>query len=256
MAALGLNEIKLRDVAEIKEAMDLKTIDHFNDERFIEIRASVNEGVDASEITKKITDYFNKEKLASFELDENAITFRGEFEEEENAFNDFGWAFAMALLLIFAVLVVQFKSFIQPFIIMLAIPLSMIGVFIGLFVTGNPISFLGLLGIVALTGIVVNDSIVLIDRFNSLRKSGHDLKYAVVERTKSRVRPVLSTSITTIGGILTLTIAISFWEPLGVAIISGLIASTTLTLLVIPIIYYWINKIIERLVKRPEDLKV
>jgi HAE1 family hydrophobic/amphiphilic exporter-1 len=256
VAAKGSNQIKLKDVAEVKEIMELKKIDHFNTERFVEIKASVNEGIDASEINKKITDYFSKEKLVNFGLDENAITFRGEFEEEENAFDDFGLAFAPALILIFAVLVFQFKSFIQSFIIMLAIPLSMIGVFIGLFVTSNPISFLGLLGIVALTGIVVNDSIVLIDRFNSLKKNGHDLKYSVVEGTKSRVRPVLSTSITIIGGILTLTITISFWEPLGVALISGLITSTILTLLVIPIIYYLVNQMIEKWKKKREDLEV
>jgi HAE1 family hydrophobic/amphiphilic exporter-1 len=235
--------IKLSDVSEIRKVEEIKSINHYEGDRFIEVKASLKEGIDSNAITNKINDYLDNDKLEELSLEKNAITFRGEFEEEENAFNDFTEAFVMAMLLIFMVLVFQFKSFLQPFIIMLAIPLSMIGVFFGLYITGNPVSFLGMLGIIALAGIVVNDSIVLIDRFNKLRAEGKGLKEAVVEGTRLRTRPVLSTSITTIGGILPLTLTISFWKPLGVAMISGLIASTILTLVVTPTIYYSVTSL-------------
>lgn len=242
--------IKLGDIAEVNKVEELKKIDHYEGERYIEVKASLKENIDATIINNKINEYLNDDKLSELGLEKDAITFRGEFEEEEDAFNDFTEAFVMAMILIFMVLVFQFKSFIQPFIIMLAIPLSMIGVFFGLYITGNPVSFLGMLGIIALAGIVVNDSIVLIDRFNKLRQEGKSLKEAVVEGTRLRTRPVLSTSITTIGGILPLTIAISFWKPLGVAMISGLIASTILTLLVTPIIYYSFTSLTNKIFKR------
>lgn len=241
------SDIYLDEVASVKKINELKKINHYDGERFVEVKASLNDSIDANIITNKINNFFTDKKLKKFNLDNNAISFRGEFEEEENAFNDFTRAFVIALLLIFMVLVFQFKSFLQPFIIMLAIPLSMIGVFWGLYLTNNPVSFLGMLGIIALAGIVVNDSIVLLDRFNKLRAEGKSLKNAVIEGTRLRTRPVLSTSITTIGGILPLTLTISFWEPLGIAMIFGLITSTILTLLITPVIYYSLTKLTNKI---------
>ncbi len=242
--------IKLNDVSKVEKVDELKSIKHYDNTRYVEVKASLKDNVDSNEIIKRIKDYYNDNKLNELGINIDAITFRGEFEEEDNAFSDFKQAFIFALILIFMVLVFQFKSFLQPFIIMLVIPLSMIGVFFGLYLTKTPISFLGLLGIIALAGIVVNDSIVLLDRFNKLRDEGKTLKKAVKEGTKLRIRSVLSTSITTIGGIFPLTVTISFWKPLGVAMISGLIISTILTLLITPVIYYSLTSITNKLFKK------
>ena len=150
--------------------------------------------------------------------------------------------FGIALLAVYIILVLQFNSFIQPVMILLSIPFALIGVVFGLIVTQNNLGFYAMFGIVALVGIAVNDAIVLIDYINYLRNNDFELREAVAEAVKTRFQPVLATSLTTIGGVLPLALYNSTFSQLGFSLIFGLVASTVLTLLIIPMIYYSIEK--------------
>ncbi|MGR4068992.1 efflux RND transporter permease subunit [Billgrantia sp. C5P2] len=144
--------------------------------------------------------------------------------------------FGGLLLVIF--LLAQFNSFRQLAIVLTTVPLSIIGVVPGLWLTGQPFGFTAILGVVALVGIVVNNAIVLIDLMNANRRQGFDVGEAVVTAVARRTRPVLLTTATTVAGLVPLTLTQStLWPPMAWAIISGLIASTLLTLLVIPALY-------------------
>lgn len=163
--------------------------------------------------------------------------FGGEAETQSETFGSAGQMAGVALFLVFAVLVIQFGSFTQPFIIMLAIPFALIGTFGGFFLFWIPISFPAVIGIIALTGIVVNDSIVMVETMNYHRQRGMNLREAAAHGASDRLRPVLTTSITTIAGVIPLALSDAVWFPLCMAIAFGLIASTAIALLVVPCLY-------------------
>jgi multidrug efflux pump subunit AcrB len=234
--------VRLADIADIDEVRELQAINRYDQKRFVEVRASVLDSSDPRTIDtvkRSIEEEFSADKLESYGLRADALTFRGAFEEEEEAFNSLGLTFVIAILLIYIVLVAQFNSFVQPGIILFSVPLALIGVFPALALTGNFFSFFAMIGIIALAGVVVNDAIVFISTINSLRKEEHlAIEEAIVEAAKLRFKPILSTTITSIGGILPLTITVAVWESLGVSFIFGLLVGTLATLTVIPVIYY------------------
>ena len=163
--------------------------------------------------------------------------FGGELATQGETFTSAGQMAIVALFLVFAVLVIQFSSFTQPFIIMLAIPFALIGTFLGFFLLQIPISFPAVIGIIALTGIVVNDAIVMIETMNSHREKGMAVREAAARGAADRLRPILTTSITTIVGVIPLALSDPIWFPLASAIGFGLVASTLIALLVIPCLY-------------------
>ncbi len=163
--------------------------------------------------------------------------FAGELETQGETFASAGQMAIVALFLIFSVLVIQFSSFTQPFIIMLAIPFALIGTFFGFFLLQIPISFPAVIGMIALTGIVVNDAIVMIETMNSYREKGMLVRDAAARGAADRLRPILTTSITTIVGVIPLGLGDPIWFPLASAIGFGLVASTLIALLVIPCLY-------------------
>ena len=163
--------------------------------------------------------------------------FAGELETQGETFGSAGQMALVSLFLIFSVLVIQFSSFTQPFIIMLAIPFAFIGTFLGFFFFQIPISFPAVIGIIALTGIVVNDAIVMIETMNSYRSKGMNVRDAAARGAADRLRPILTTSITTIVGVIPLALSDPTWFPLASAIGFGLVASTLIALLVIPCLY-------------------
>jgi len=166
------------------------------------------------------------------------LLFYGERKEANESFLSLARAALVAILLIYTILVVRFQSLAQPVLIVLAIPMALVGSIWGLVVTGMPLAFTAFLGMIALTGIAVNDSIVLVDAINRLRAHGTPLDRAITIGAESRVRPVVMTSATTIAGLLPLSLSGGeFWGPFGFAMIFGLLASTILTLLVLPAAY-------------------
>jgi HAE1 family hydrophobic/amphiphilic exporter-1 len=167
--------------------------------------------------------------------------FTGENEERDKNFRYLLYSMILGVVLIFGILVTQFNSFRQSAIVMITVPLSFIGVVLGMWACSFPFSLASFIGLVSLTGIVVNDAIVLVDFTNQARKRGLPLREAIIESGINRLRPVLLTTVTTIGGLLPLLLNISggaeFWQPLTAAVVFGLAFATILTLVVIPVGY-------------------
>lgn len=182
------------------------------------------------------------EKVAVLELPQGYnIRYTGENEDRNQAFASLWRALFVGIALIITVMTLQFSSLRQPLIIIVAIPLSVVGVITGLLVTGNPFGFASFLGIVALAGIVVNDAIVLVTFINQLRAQGHNKFEAAKLAARRRLRPVVLTTVSTISGLLPLSFGFAgsgeFWAPLGWSIIFGLAIATVLTLVIIPTLY-------------------
>lgn len=165
------------------------------------------------------------------------IKLGGEAEDIDQSFRDLFQALYIGVLLIAAILLLQFNSYRQPFFILMTLPLALIGVLPGLMITGQDLSFPAFIGIVALSGVVVNDAIILMDRINNNRRKGLEKKEAIINAGKARLQPILLTTITTIAGILPLTLSDPIWGALGFSIIFGLLMATILTLVVVPMMY-------------------
>ncbi len=241
--------VPLVSVADIRKTTGVSDIQRKDQKRVITITADA-QGRLASEVLGDV-----KMKLATFALPNNyTIKYSGEDEEQKKAEAFLAQAFVITLLLVFFVIVTEFNSVKVPFVIMLSVLLSLIGVFIGLLVTFTPFSVIMTgVGVVALAGIVVKNAIVLLDFTKHLRASGMTLDEALLEAGRTRLRPVILTAATTVLGILPLATGFDFdwraghfvfgaesadfWRPLGVAIIFGLTVSTFLTLVIVPTFY-------------------
>ena len=168
-------------------------------------------------------------------------TFEGRRKETRESTGSLGYLFPIALMVIYVIIAVLFRSYIQPVIVMSIIPFGLIGAVIGHVVMGFPITLLSMLGIVALTGIVVNDGLILVDLANRKRREGMPLKEAVVAASRGRMRPILLTSITTCAGLGPIMLETSFQAqfliPMAVSIVFGLAFATGLILVLLPVFY-------------------
>ena len=154
------------------------------------------------------------------------------------SFSQFTAGFVIAAVLVYLVMVAQFRSFIDPLIILFTVPLALIGVLVGLWFTGWAMGFMANLGILSLIGIVINNAIVLIDFIESRVAAGQPLRLAVAEAGRLRMQPIILTSLTTVGGLLPLSLfGGALWAPMTNGMIFGLIFSTVLTLVVVPTLY-------------------
>lgn len=224
--------VPLSTIAEFSQAKGLNAIRHSDRRRIVRLSAN-NRGRSAVEITQELIQKLDRMELpAGYTFD-----YSGEYEETAESFESLGLAYIVAAILIFTLLVSQFDSLAQPFAILTALPLSIVGAMVGLLVTGNDFSIMSFIGLVGLSGIVVNDSIVLVDCINRMRQSGLNMFEAIVVGGQQRLRPIISTTVSTIGGIVTLTITDELWEGLGVVIIFGISFATVLTLVVVPVMY-------------------
>jgi multidrug efflux pump subunit AcrB len=228
--------VPLRQIADIRLKPVPVRIDRFDTERAVTVTADVDTraGYTAVQVTQSVTADLDERDWPSA----YRYFVGGELEAQEDSFASLLPALLGAILGILAVLVLQFDSYRQPFIIFTAIPLSVIGAFPALLITGYTFSFTAFIGFTSLVGIVVNNSTLLVDYANQLRAAGHDIVEAVRISSETRFTPIVLTTLTTIGGLLPLTLSgSSLWSPLGWVIIGGLIVSTGLTLLVVPVLY-------------------
>jgi multidrug efflux pump subunit AcrB len=174
-----------------------------------------------------------------------SLAVAGSVEDQEEMMTDMMTLLALIIILVYIVMATQFESFSMPLIIMLSIPFAFTGVFLALWMTGTPLGMVALIGAIMLVGIVVKNGIVIVDFTNLQRERGMPLNEAVVTAGKSRLRPVLMTTLTTILGMIPLAIGngegAEIWKPMGIAVVGGLTFSTILTLLVIPTIYSAFN---------------
>ncbi|MGM0482718.1 MAG: efflux RND transporter permease subunit [Patescibacteria group bacterium] len=217
--------------------IDLKpgrsSIEHRDGDRFLAITSDVAPGYNAQSIVANF-----RESIKEKDLPANVeITYGGEVEEIQESFMDLFKVMLIGVLLIFTLMVWQFKSYLQPFFILITVPLALTGVFFGLAIVRQPLSFPGFIGIVALVGIVVNNAIILIDVINKKYFAGEDLKKAILSGARSRFRPVVLTTVTTVLALVPLVFASPEWSPVAYSIIFGLLFSTVLTLVVIPVLY-------------------
>jgi len=226
--------IPLKQLASIELKEGPGIITHFDMDRNATITADVKKNYSLDMIISRL-----EQKMSSYPWPEGyTYTFTGEKESREESFGGIFRAAIFALIAIFAVLVLQFKSFIQPLIIFTAIPFAGIGATLGLFLTGNSFSFTAGIGMTSLIGIVVKNSIVLVDFTNKLVEEGKDIVTAVKMAGEIRFTPIILTTLTTVGGLLPLTVqGGTLWAPMGWTIIGGLLVSTMLTLIVVPVLY-------------------
>lgn len=231
-------QVPLRQVADLVFTPTPTRVDHFNTQRAVTVTADVVEGFNVTEISLDLIEQLNaipKPNGYSFYVG-------GELENQQESFGSLGQVLLIALIGIFAVLVLQFKSFSQPFVIFSAIPLAFTGSIFALFLTGYSFSFFAFVGFTSLVGIVINNSIILVDYMNQLRQEGLSLLDAIKKAAETRFTPIILTTTTTIVGLLPLTLTNSgLWSPLGWTIIGGMISSTFLTLLIVPIMLRWFS---------------
>ncbi|MFP4531974.1 MAG: efflux RND transporter permease subunit [Desulfobacterales bacterium] len=231
------SEVPFSEVAEVDMERGYASIDRAQRLRVIKVMADVNESMtNANEVRQYlVNDYLPtlKNRYAGLRF-----TIEGEGQEQKEVLGDVGKYFLIAIFCIYALLAVPFKSFSQPFIVMAAIPFGVVGALLGHLLMGFNISVISLFGIVGLSGVVVNDSLVLIHRINDLRKKGFNAHDAVIEGGKLRFRAIILTSLTTFGGLspmmLEKSLQARFLIPMAISLGFGVLFATLITLLLIP----------------------
>ncbi|MDX1740599.1 MAG: efflux RND transporter permease subunit, partial [Rhodothermales bacterium] len=223
------------------------SIDRVSGQRVTYISANLERGVALGDAVDRIRSDLSQMVLP----DGFSITFGGEYEEQQEAQRDFLVAILMALVLIYMVMAGQFERFLDPLIVMFAVPVAIVGVVPTLLLTGTSLNMQSIMGLVMLIGIVVNNAIVLVDYINLMRREhGMDVLPAVVEAGRLRLRPILMTTLTTILGLFPLALAIGagaeIQASLARVVIGGLAASTLITLVLIPVVYVSVAGLVER----------
>ncbi len=229
----------LRDVAQLKTAVGTSKIRRDDQKRAITVLADIDSReANVYQVTERLKRKFSN---VGSRFPGYRVIVKGERQEVEESLASLPQISVIALLLIYFILGSLFKSFVQPFIVIAAIPFAVDGVIIGHLIMGDPLSFLSMMGLIALAGIVVNDSLILVDFINRARKEGVPRDEAILVSGVARLRPVLLTTITTVGGLIPLaffaTGQAKFLSPMAVAVVWGLSFATILTLILIPCLY-------------------
>ena len=229
--------VKLREVGRVQEEFAAPEIQRENRQRVITVESSLGAGVALGDVVAEAQRLIDDYPLP----DGVDLELGGTVEDQGDAFSDLGMLFVFIILLVYIVMATQFESLKFPFIIMFTIPFACTGVFLALWMTSTPLSLIALIGAIMLVGIVTKNGIVMVDYMNLLIERGAEVSEAVVAGGKSRLRPVLMTSFTTILGMLPLAIGTGAgsetWQPMGIAVIGGLTFSTILTLFIVPALY-------------------
>ncbi|MFA5925831.1 MAG: efflux RND transporter permease subunit [Parcubacteria group bacterium] len=226
--------VYIKDVAEIQLVPSVDTITRINQKRTVLLTAGVSGKTSSTQVVKEFQDNAAREyKLPAG----YSITYGGENEQNTESVLSIIRAMAIAAALIIVTLVIQFDSFIEAMIVLVTLPLALIGVFIGMAIFGVNLSFPGLIGILALFGIVVKNAIILIDKINLNIRFGIPFEEAAIDAGKSRLEAIFITSFCTIAGIIPITLSNELWRSLGSAIIFGLSISSFFTLFVVPTLY-------------------
>ncbi|MFC4321936.1 efflux RND transporter permease subunit [Litchfieldia salsa] len=211
-------------------------ITHTDGERFISISADI-EDKDLGSINREVQKLIEEfESPAGY-----SVAVAGDLEQQQELMQEMIFVLAIAIFLVYLVMAVQFNHLIHPIVVMSVIPMTIVGVILGLFLTQRELSIMSGMGIVMLIGIVLNNAILLIDRTNQLRREGFSIEDALVEAGINRIRPIFMTTLTTVGGMLPLALATgtsgNYQAPMATVIISGLLFATFITLLLIPAVY-------------------
>lgn len=236
------NFMKLQELADIQIQQGPVSIQRINQQEAVQFTAMYTSDTNLGDISKKVD-----EKIAELDLsDETKITFSGDRDLLESSIDDMVMALLLAIVLIYIVMAAQYESFKYPFVIMFTVPLMVVGVSIALTVTRTPLSIPAVIGVLILAGIVVNNAIVIVDYIIQRKEKEANSYEAIISAVKDRARPILMTALTTILGLVPLAMGIGggteINQPMGIAVIGGLISSTFLTLFVIPVVYSFFDR--------------
>lgn len=229
--------VKLKEVGKVQEEYAAPEIQRENRQRVITVQSTLGAGVALGDVIAEI-----QQLIADYPLPDGVdLEIGGTVEDQGDAFRDLLTLFALIVILVYIVMATQFESLKFPFIIMFTIPFAFTGVFVALWMTSTPLSLIALIGAIMLVGIVTKNGIVMVDYMNLLIERGSGVFEAVIAGGKSRLRPVLMTSFTTVLGMVPLAIGTGAgsetWQPMGIAVIGGLTFSTILTLFIVPVLY-------------------
>lgn len=247
-AVLPLNEL-----ASFEEVQGPVTLIRHNQQAQMNVTSEVS-GRDLRGVARDIEAH-----LEGMDLPEGySFSIGGEAEDMAESFSDLTLALIFSIFLVYAVMAVQFENFLFPFIIMFSMPATVVGVVLGLLVSGLSFSIPAFIGIIMLAGIVVNNSIVLVDYINILRRRGLDRYEAIVEAGRSRLRPILMTTLTTVLAMIPLGLALGegaeMQQPLAITIIFGLTVSSIFTLLLIPVVYTYFDDLTKKVLRRKSNI--
>ena len=232
----SMGNVKLSEIATVEEYWTPPTIERKSRQRIVSVKVTPYE-ISLGELAVNI-----EKAIQNIEVPQGVtIRLAGDYEDQQETFGDMILLLALIVLLVYIVMASQFESMSKPFIIMMSVPFAFSGVVVALFITGISLDMIGALGVVMLVGIVVKNGIVLVDYINLMRDRGYELNEAIALSGASRLRPVLMTAFTTILGMLPMALSqgsgSEAWRPMGVVVMGGLMFSTVVTLIVVPVLY-------------------
>ena len=238
--------VRIKDLGKVVESETPPAIQRKNRERMITVSGMVAEGYALSDVVATTEQVLAETDIPS----ELMVRIGGSFEKQQEMFGDLILLLAMIIILVYIVMASQFESFMSPFVIMFSVPFAFVGVLMGLVFTGTPMGAMGMIGLLILMGIVVKNGIVLIDYTILMRERGYSIAEASVIAARSRLRPILMTTLTTVLGMVPMAIGTGegaeMWRSLGMVVAWGLTVSTLVTLVIIPTIYASLASIQER----------
>lgn len=230
-------EVRLSEIAAVTEAASSAAIHRENQSRTVTVTAQIADGYNIGLVSREV-----EKLLADYQMPEGcSYAFEGENEMIRSTMGDLALMIALAVALIYLIMVAQFQSLLSPFIVLFTIPLAFTGGLLGLWITGKELSVIAMLGILMLAGVVVNNGIVFVDYVNQLRLEGRERTEALVQTGRDRIRPILMTALTTVFGLVTMALGLGsggdMLQPLAIVTIGGLAYATLLTLFIVPAVY-------------------
>lgn len=233
------SSVPLRQIANLEPQWHTGRIVRRNGVRTLSVLSSMQEGVLPNDVLKSA-----KSKIEAIDLPPGYnITYGGEYENKQETFSQMILALGISIVLIFLILLFQFKNLKETFLVMLTIPLSLFGAFLGLLITGNNFGFTAFVGLISLSGVVVRNAIILLDYTNELLAEGDSIRDAALEAGKRRMRPIFLTAMAAAFGVMPMIISGSpMWSPLASVLAVGVIWSMLMALLTIPVLYAMIMK--------------
>jgi HAE1 family hydrophobic/amphiphilic exporter-1 len=245
----GTQEFRLQEIATFEQTQAPKEILRRNQNRISKVMADLESGKSLDKAAQDV-----RLIIKDIDLPANySITVTGEEEKRKESMDSLLFALLLSVILVYMVMASQFESLLHPFTILLTIPFAVVGAILAFFIAGMTVNMMGVIGVVMLVGIAVNNSILLVDRINQLKASGLGLTDAIVEAGQQRIRPILMTTLTTILALLPLTFTFgegsSLRTPMATAVVGGLITSTIMSLVVIPCVYYVLEQMKRKILK-------
>lgn len=230
-------EVRLSEIAAVTEAASSAAIHRENQSRTVTVTAQIADDYNIGLVSREV-----EKLLADYQMPEGcSYAFEGENEMIRSTMGDLALMIALAVALIYLIMVAQFQSLLSPFIVLFTIPLAFTGGLLGLWITGKELSVIAMLGFLMLAGVVVNNGIVFVDYVNQLRLEGRERTEALVQTGRDRIRPILMTALTTIFGLVTMALGLGsggdMLQPLAIVTIGGLAYATLLTLFIVPAVY-------------------